>query len=120
MARASRRVRTALQRRTAARLVQLMPTAIDLYDIVRSEARSGARRNAFRCEIGERQIKRAGRARIERWFGEAMDRQATSSFVMDANGNSKIPRRRLDLIEWDLHQFLRSRPKANEKPKKET
>ena len=117
IARASRRKRSIGERRVLFRIVQLMPTVLDIYDAVVAEIRGKGR--AHRPEIEIRHIRLAGRARVEKWFSAGLERVKLSKFVKGWNGDMKIPRSFCDLIECDLQQFLLSRRKTPDKPRVE-
>jgi hypothetical protein len=94
------------ERRVLAKIIGLLPTAIDLYDVLRAEAK----------KLGpdeERLVRFVGRERAEPLLAEALKKQQTgSSFVTDSHGVRKIPRNFYDLVEAELQRFSvnRERP----------
>jgi hypothetical protein len=112
IARASRRRRSFGERRALARIVQLMPTALDFYDMLIAEIRATEKNNARQLRTKIAEIKLARRERVEKWSIEAMERQRTSSWVKRPDGGMKLARGFYDMIEWDLRQFLGKRRKT--------
>ncbi len=79
-------------------IVGLSPSGIGLYDRLLADAKKVGPDEAKLVEL-------VGRERAEPLLGEAIGRQATSSFVTDLHGVRKIPRNFFDLIETELRRF---------------
>jgi hypothetical protein len=101
---------TTAEFRARARIMEMLPTAIDLFEKLRIDARA----------IGDSELSlvdKFGRDRSEALVTKAIGNLSTSSFVLDSKGNSIIPRTLFDLIEADLRRFgqdlsERSRPRG--------
>lgn len=93
---------TADEFRVLARIVELLPSKMDLFDLVLADAKRRGRDE-------ERLVRRLGRERAEPLLVKAIERQAASSFVPRARGVKKIPRNFFDLIEPELERFRLSR-----------
>jgi hypothetical protein len=94
-----KRRKSEAERRALARIVEKLPAAIDMFDMVLLEAK----------RIGEKKLKlvRAlGRERAEPLLIEAVEMMQKNSF---GKWNGKIPRTLLDLIEPVLEKFDRER-----------
>jgi hypothetical protein len=90
--------------RVRARISGLLPSALDLYERLLADAK----------KLGPDEIKLVKalrRERAEPLLSNAIKRQSTSSFVMNAQGVAKIPRNFFDLIEPELERFRLNRPK---------
>lgn len=88
--------------RVLARIVELLPSRIDLYDMLLADAK--------KLGPGEEKLVMAlGRKRAEPLLADAIERQATSSFVPSARGVKKIPRNLFDLVEAGLERFRLTR-----------
>jgi hypothetical protein len=101
----AKRSPSAGERRAAARIVQTLPNAIDLYDKLIVEI--GRRPNG---DVENKKLVRAaGRERVEAWLEAAIEAQQISSFVDGRSGAMVIPRDLFELIEPKLREFEATR-----------
>jgi hypothetical protein len=83
-----------LMKRAEGRIVETLPTAIDLYDALLLEAKACSKEKLL-------QVKSLGRERAEQLLGIAMAEQMAGSQLVDG----KIPRSFLDLIDPELRKL---------------
>jgi len=105
ISRDARRPQSSNAFRALARIIEVMPSAIDLYDDLLADANKLGPDKA-------RLVRLVGREQVEAMLAEALKGQATSSFVVGAQGARKIPRNYFDLIEPDLLRFRKNREQA--------
>jgi hypothetical protein len=101
----ARRPQSSGEFRVLARVVELLPSAIDFYDRLLADAK----------KLGQEKtklVKRLGRERAEALLIEAIKREATCPSLSNAQGPRKIPRNFFDLIEPELQQFCENREQA--------
>jgi hypothetical protein len=103
------KTRSIAERCATQRIVELLPTAIDLYDMLISDLRVNSENNARKLNARMALIRLARRERIEKWLTEAAERQHHDPYVRRAWGIPIIPRSLFALIFWDFHQFLKTR-----------
>ena len=105
------RLQSITECRVLARLIGLLPTAIDLYDQLRAEAK----------RLGENEYKlvqRVGRERAEQLLIEAIKKQQKSSFVINSRGARIIPRNFYELIEAEMEALRLFRNQSAPKSRK--
>jgi hypothetical protein len=103
IARDSGRRRPIGERRALARIAQLLPTAVDFYDLLIAEIRVTEIKVADRdAKIAS--IKSAGRERVEKWLNDAVERRRNSPTFAAGVKDTIIPRRLFDLIKLDLQK----------------
>ena len=99
--RALRRILSIGARRVASRILGLMPSAIDVYDSMLKERRVDECGNDGLRQTRTKQIKWAGRERIENWFCNAIER-----LTGPKQEGAREVRSFFDVIEPDLQQFF--------------
>jgi len=97
------------ERRVLARLITVLPTALDLYDRLKRDAK----------ELGTTQeaiVRFVGREHAEPMLIDAIQRQQSglpgASFVTNSSGVRIIPRNLYDLVEAELHRFKKVKLEA--------
>lgn len=108
IARDAKRKRPQREYRALARIVPLLPTAIDAYDWLLAEAEARGSETA-------RSVRRIGRERSEPLLDLALARPQRTSFVTGADGVLKIPRSLFELVEAELQGFRDELPRATRK-----